>query len=52
MITAPVSAHLIARTMIHLTGDGGSKAPREGPEMDMKDGNKPQLQKNMNNFDA
>ena len=29
MITAPVSAHLIARTMIHLTGDGCSKAPRE-----------------------
>ena len=45
MITAPVSAHLIARTMIHLTGDEGSKAPREGPEKDMKDGNKPQLRK-------
>ena len=27
MITAPVSAHLIARTMIHLTGDEGLQGP-------------------------
>jgi len=32
LITAPVSAHLIARAMIHLRGDTGAGSARQFPE--------------------